>query len=55
VFAALARSARHPSFSAVLRDLEGGFDLNFDALFESGLAALLDGIERRLPAPRGGM
>jgi len=55
VFAELARSARHPSFSAVLRDLEGGFDLNFDALFESGLAALLDGIERRLPAPRGGM
>jgi len=51
VFAELARAANHASFSSVLRDLGEGFDLSLDALFESGLAALLDGIERRLSAP----
>jgi hypothetical protein len=54
VFAELARSGRHASFSSLLRDLEDGFDLSLDALFESGLAALLDGIERRLSADRAG-
>ena len=58
-FAALAASGRFPFFAAVLRELDPGFDLSFDDLFELGLRALLDGfahviddsVARR--APRG--
>jgi DNA-binding transcriptional regulator YhcF (GntR family) len=47
-FTALARSGRYPAFAEVLRELDSGFDLDFDALFEQGLAALLDGFAGRL-------
>ncbi|QNP75045.1 TetR/AcrR family transcriptional regulator C-terminal domain-containing protein [Streptomyces roseirectus] len=51
---ALAESGRFPTFAGLVREfeaLEGGYDLRLDALFESGLTALLDGlapvVERR--------
>lgn len=56
-FAELARSPRYPSFARILTELEDGYDLSLDALFEDGLRALLDGIEMKLAparrAPRG--
>lgn len=42
-FAALAASGRYPTFAAVLHELRDGFELDFEALFEIGLGALLDG------------
>jgi hypothetical protein len=42
-YTALARSGRYPAFAAMLEELRAGFDLDFDALFEVGLQALLDG------------
>jgi DNA-binding transcriptional regulator YhcF (GntR family) len=47
-FTALAHSGRYPAFAQLLRELDRGFDLDFDALFEQGLAALLDGFASRL-------
>jgi AcrR family transcriptional regulator len=41
-FAALGASGRYPHFGRLLETL-GPFDLDFDQLFERGLAALLDG------------
>ena len=55
-FAALAASGRYPFFAKVLAALDQ-FDIDFDALFERGLAALLDGfaplLERRRDRARG--
>lgn len=47
-FATAAASGRYPAFATVLRDLDGGFDIDFDDLFERGLTALLDGFTRLL-------
>ena len=47
-FAALAASGRFPVFAALLGELQGGFDLDFDQVFELGLATLLDGFTRVL-------
>jgi AcrR family transcriptional regulator len=55
--AALVRSGRYPVFASVVQELQGGFDLDFEALFEIGLSALLDGFARvieRGRAPRRG-
>ncbi|MCM2576696.1 TetR/AcrR family transcriptional regulator C-terminal domain-containing protein [Streptomyces meridianus] len=40
----LAQSGRFPTFAKVLAAFDDGYDLCFDALFESGLTALLDGL-----------
>lgn len=40
----LAQSGRFPTFTKVLRSFEGAYDLRLDTVFESGLAALLDGL-----------
>ncbi len=45
-FSKLAASGRYPDFARVLAAL-GEFDLDFDELFERGIAALLDGLTRR--------
>ncbi len=42
-FEALAQSGRYPSFARTLGELSDGFELDFDAQFELGLHALLDG------------
>jgi DNA-binding transcriptional regulator YhcF (GntR family) len=54
-FEALASSGRYPAFAAVLGELDGGFDLDFETLFELGLGALLDGFERVIVRPRGAL
>ncbi|MFE6223951.1 TetR/AcrR family transcriptional regulator C-terminal domain-containing protein [Streptomyces sp. NPDC057854] len=41
---ALAESGRFPTFAKVVGGFEDGYDLDLDALFERGLAALLDGL-----------
>jgi DNA-binding transcriptional regulator YhcF (GntR family) len=43
-FARMAASGKYPAFARVVGDL-GDFDLEFDALFERGLKAMLDGFE----------
>jgi AcrR family transcriptional regulator len=43
---AIARGRDHPHFSALLGQLDGGYDFDLDALFETGLGALLDGFEQ---------
>ncbi len=45
-FDALAKTGRYPAFAATLDDLDAGFTLDFDELFELGLGALLDGVAR---------
>lgn len=45
-FHALAASGRYPAFASTLEELNADFDLRFEALFERGLKALLDGFER---------
>jgi DNA-binding transcriptional regulator YhcF (GntR family) len=45
-FHALAASGRYPAFASTLKELDADFDLRFEALFERGLKALLDGFER---------
>ena len=42
-FEALAQSGRYPAFASTLAELTDGFELDFDAQFELGLRALLDG------------
>jgi AcrR family transcriptional regulator len=42
-FAALAGSGRYPYFAKMFRGISEAFDLDFNELFERGLAALLDG------------
>ena len=42
-FAALARSGRFPYFAKMMQGIPASFDLDMDALFELGLARLLDG------------
>jgi len=55
-FNALARSGRFPYFAKMMQGIPPLFELDIDALFELGLARLLDGfaplIERRSPARR---
>lgn len=51
-FHALAASGRYPAFAATLDELDAGFTLDFDELFELGLAALLDGFTRDLERKR---
>jgi DNA-binding transcriptional regulator YhcF (GntR family) len=40
---ALVASGRHPTFAKILTFFADGYDLDLDALFELGLASLLDG------------
>jgi DNA-binding transcriptional regulator YhcF (GntR family) len=47
-FAELAASGRYPAFARVLAGIDDGFELEFDRLFEAGLAAILDGMEARM-------
>lgn len=47
---ALAGSGRYPVFSRLMGELAPGYDLDLDALFEFGLANLLDGLTARLAA-----
>jgi DNA-binding transcriptional regulator YhcF (GntR family) len=47
-FAALAQSGRYPAFAAVLNELDAGFDLEIDVLFELGLKSVLDGFARTI-------
>jgi DNA-binding transcriptional regulator YhcF (GntR family) len=53
-FDALAATGRYPAFARTLAELDEGFDLRLDGLFEQGLGAVLDGfariIERAKPA-----
>ncbi|MGW1060072.1 TetR/AcrR family transcriptional regulator C-terminal domain-containing protein [Micromonospora rubida] len=43
---ALAHSGRYPNYAHMMDGLIGGYDFDLDALFETGLRALLDGFER---------
>ncbi|MFD0276817.1 TetR/AcrR family transcriptional regulator C-terminal domain-containing protein [Kitasatospora sp. NPDC127111] len=45
---ALAASGRYPAFARLTAELTDGYDLDLDALFEYGLANLLDGLATRL-------
>jgi DNA-binding transcriptional regulator YhcF (GntR family) len=45
-FGALAASGRFPAFAAVLAELDAGFELDLDGLFELGLRSVLDGFAR---------
>lgn len=45
-FDALAASGRYPAFAGAMAEFDHGFDLDIDALFELGLATLLDGFAR---------
>jgi hypothetical protein len=45
-FAALAATGAFPTFARILGELEGGFDLDLDRVFELGLGVLLDGFAR---------
>jgi len=51
-FEALARSGRFPAFARILEELDD-FELDFDAQFELGLRAMLDGFEVVLGATEG--
>jgi DNA-binding transcriptional regulator YhcF (GntR family) len=51
---ALADSGDFPHFAAMLAGLGAGYDFDLDALFETGLQALLDGIERLVVRETGG-
>jgi hypothetical protein len=42
-FSALAGSGRYPYFAKMMRGISPSFELDIDALFELGLARLLDG------------
>ncbi|MFO0613918.1 MAG: TetR/AcrR family transcriptional regulator C-terminal domain-containing protein [Polyangiaceae bacterium] len=44
-FTELATSGRFPAFARTLADIDDGFDLEFDRLFELGLSTILDGLE----------
>ncbi len=46
-------AARFPVFTRLMADLGDGYDLDLDALFESGLATLLDGLTPRIEGPAG--
>ena len=52
-FEQLAATGRYPAFAAVLDELDEGFHLDLDVVFEEGLAALLDGIQNTLGGGRG--
>jgi AcrR family transcriptional regulator len=46
MLSAIAGSGEHPNFAALMTDLGGGYTFDLDALFETGLRALLDGFEQ---------
>jgi len=50
-FAELAASGAIPYFAKMMREIPKDFMLDFDALFELGLAAMLDGFSRRIQDP----
>lgn len=52
-FAALAGSGRFPYFAKMVRAVPSSFALDFDALFERGLEALLDGFTARIEGTAG--
>ncbi|MEV6978131.1 TetR/AcrR family transcriptional regulator C-terminal domain-containing protein [Kitasatospora sp. NPDC093806] len=52
-FAPLAGTGRFPVFTRMMAELSDGYDLNLDALFEFGLANLLDGLTPRIENGRG--
>lgn len=49
-FRGLAESGAFPAFGRTLYGLDGSYDLDMDALFETGLALLLDGFAARFAA-----
>jgi len=51
-FSALAASGRFPAFAAVLAELDAGFELDLDGLFELGLRSVLDGFARIIARSR---
>lgn len=51
-FAELASSGRLPMFARALDDMQDGFDVDFDRLFELGLRAMLDGFEEKFARRR---
>ncbi|MEJ7730144.1 MAG: TetR/AcrR family transcriptional regulator C-terminal domain-containing protein [Polyangiaceae bacterium] len=50
-YEALAKSGRFPAFARVTEELQEGFDLPIDAVFEFGVRTLLDGFERIVAPP----
>jgi hypothetical protein len=50
-FEALAASGRYPFFAKTLHEFSDGFDLRMEALFETGLQALLDGFAKVIHCP----
>ncbi|MGW6914142.1 TetR/AcrR family transcriptional regulator C-terminal domain-containing protein [Kitasatospora sp. NPDC054939] len=48
---ALAASGRFPVFARLTAELADGYDLDLDALFELGLATLMDGLAARIDGP----
>ncbi len=51
-FTALAASGRYPEFARVMEELDAGFEVDMDQLFELGLATTLDGFERLIARAR---
>ena len=49
---ALAYSGKYPNFAHMMDGLVGGYDFDLDALFDTGLRALLDGFERLIETER---
>jgi DNA-binding transcriptional regulator YhcF (GntR family) len=45
-FGAIVGSGAHPHFAALMTGLGGDYQFDLDVLFETGLRALLDGVER---------
>ncbi|MFD0349484.1 TetR/AcrR family transcriptional regulator C-terminal domain-containing protein [Kitasatospora aburaviensis] len=51
---ALIASGRFPAYTRLVADLPDGYDLDLDALFEFGLANLLDGLTARIERAAAG-
>ncbi|MFC4586238.1 TetR/AcrR family transcriptional regulator C-terminal domain-containing protein [Sphaerisporangium corydalis] len=51
--AAIAASGRYPTFARLVGELQDGYDLHLDDLFELGLRLLLDGLAPRMGDPPG--
>lgn len=49
---ALAYSGKSPNFAQMMDGLSGGYDFDLDALFDTGLRALLDGFEQLIDRER---
>jgi AcrR family transcriptional regulator len=50
---AVARDGDHPHFAALMADLDGGYDFDLQALFETGLHSLLDGFAQLIAREAG--